>query len=438
MPSLLKHLVILFSFAFTPFGFAYELLYTDQPSVTPELAKTGKWSVGVQTIEVINPNQLSSADFTSRADRPLTLEVWYPTISNQKSQTTSYTNVTRSGKTFELEGSAYRDSKSVDNMSFPLIVLSHGYTGYRTIMYYLGEHLASHGYVVAAIDHTDSTNAEIDFAKNAGAGFISTLLNRARDQQFVLDYFAKESSSLARTVNTDNAAVIGYSMGGYGAINTVGGCYDFNTRSLQALGMTAEQASALVPIFNSCNAGRKSVDPRWQAMMALSPWGGELNVHKSESLANIEIPMLFIAGDQDDISGFENGIKKLFKQSVIQPTILKQTDNANMPSVDRYLMVYENARHNIAAHPAPKVAYTNDVDIGHYFEPSWNTETLNRITQHMSLAFLNCYLKTDQASCDMLPKTENITQRKDQTGKLSDPWPGFAERWGTGVKFFRQ
>jgi len=438
MRKILQTILISTCLAITPCVHAAESLYTDQPSVMPKLAKGGKWSVGVSTINITNPDQLSSADFVSRVDRPLVLEVWYPASLNAHDQTTTYKNTTRSGKTFELVASAYRDAQAIDETAFPLIVLSHGYTGYRTIMYYLGEHLASHGYVVAAIDHTDSTNSEIDFTKNAGAGFMSTLLNRARDQQFVLDYFTSEKSSLAGITDTDTAAVIGYSMGGYGAINTVGGCYEFKAATLQTLGVPAQQANALAPIFSSCSAGRKSVDPRWQAMIAIAPWGGELDVHQAQALANISTPSLFVAGDDDDISGFENGVKKIFEQTNSPKLVKRKTDDKESKKKNKFLLVYENARHNIAAHPAPKVAYTNDLDIGHYFEPSWNSETLNRINQHMSLAFLNCYLKSDASSCRMLPNSEDITQRKDRDGKLSAPWPGFPERWGTGVKFHRR
>lgn len=428
MQARLKHLIIILSLVSIPVCKAAETLYTNQPSVTPELAAAGKWSVGVQTLQTVNPNQLSSADFVSRKDRQLTLEVWYPATPKRQAKTTSYKNVTRSGRNFELAATAYRNARPISDKSFPLIVLSHGYTGYRTIMYYLGEHLASHGYIVAAIDHTDSTNAEIDFTNNAGAGFISTLLNRARDQQFVLDYFSNEKSALSSIIDTDKAAVIGYSMGGYGAINTVGGCYSFNTASLISLGMTQDQATALAPLFNSCNGGLNVVDSRWQAMIALSPWGGEQNAHQAESLGKIQTPMLFITGDEDDVSGFENGVKKLFGQT---------TGRSLSNQENKYMMVYQNARHNIAAHPAPEAAYSNDLDIGHYFEPSWNTETLNRINQHMSLAFLDCYMKADQSACDMLPTTKDVTQRKNETGKLSAAWPGFKERWGTGLKFFR-
>ena len=59
------------------------------------------------------------------------------------------------------------------------------------MMFYLGEHLASHGYVVVGIDHTDSTNADIQQESDRGPGIISTFYNRARDQQFILDYFSQ-------------------------------------------------------------------------------------------------------------------------------------------------------------------------------------------------------------------------------------------------------
>ncbi|MFK8021750.1 MAG: alpha/beta hydrolase family protein [Pseudomonadales bacterium] len=402
---------------------AAEELYTDQSTVTPELAVSGKYKVGVKTLVVSNPNQANLAKLGSVHDRSLTLEVWYPADVKLKMTKASYKNVTRSHKAFELAGDAYRDAAPIETTgSFPLIVVSHGYTGYRTIMFYLAEHLASHGYVVAAIDHTDSTNAEVDMVASPGSGFASTLVHRSRDQQFVLDYFTADSSPIAKIVNTDAAAVLGYSMGGYGAIGTVGACFDFSAEALQQFGVPAEGVADAQALFNVCNAGRTTVDPRWKALVAFSPWGGEQKVHNAESMRHIKVPTLYAVGSEDDVSGFENGVKHLYQQT---------------GSKDKYLMVYENARHNIAAHPAPKIAYSSDLDIGHHYEPAWNIETLNRINEHMSLAFLDCYVKQVQESCSYLPVRDNITQTRGADGKLTQPWPGFPERWGTGVRFYR-
>jgi len=348
------------------------------------------------------------------------------TVDNDAKLAT-YSDQTRSGKEFTLEGNSYRDAEILNiGKPYPLIVLSHGYTGYRTIMFYLGEHLASHGYAVAAIDHTDSTNADVDFSTAPFAGFMSTLLNRARDQQFVLDYLGQLQTPLAKMIDTNRASVIGYSMGGYGAINTVGGCYNFSKEGLMQFGMPEEAVPNLLNVFNTCNAGRTEVDTRWKAMLAMAPWGGETNVHSAESLANISLPVLYIGGENDDIVGYEEGVKKLFEQT------------GSVKSKQTYLMVYENARHNFATHPAPKVAYATELDIGHYFEPAWKSETLNRINQHMSLAFLDCHVKTKAEACEYLPKREDIAQLKQADGSLTEPWLGFQNRWGTGVKFYRK
>jgi len=381
--------------------------------------------VGVMTVDATNLGQLSATDFVSKVDRSLRFEVWYPAAEKTDGlEAATYQDVTRSGKPFELTGTAFRNApKYRGKNKFPLVVLSHGYTGYRSMMFYLAEHLASHGYIVVAIDHTDSTNADVDFEKDQGSGFVSTLLNRARDQQFALEFFAGSESVFTKIVDAKRAALIGHSMGGFGALNTVGACYDFTPTSLGLLGIPEAVIPTLQPIFNSCNAGHSAVDPRWKAMIAFAPWGGELNVHQPKSLAAIETPMLFVAGDQDDISGYEQGVKKLYQLS---------GKNNN------YLMVYQGARHNIAGHPAPRVAFENEFDLGHYFEPSWSIENLNRINKHMGLAFLDCYVKQLKAACDFLPQREDITQSKQADGALTPAWPGFPERWGTGVRFYRK
>jgi len=421
--SLLTLSLALVSLTPTP-SYSAEQLFTNQPSVTPKLAQGGSYTVGVRTVTIVNRNQLNVSDFSSTGDRELTLELWYPSSKNlEKKKPTVYQDQTRSGNTFTIQGSAYRDIDFDSSLGqSPLVVLSHGYTGYRSMMFYLGEHLASHGYIVASIDHTDSTNKDIDFNVNAGAGFPSTLYNRARDQQFVLDHLNSEASDFSTIIAPESAALIGFSMGGYGALNTIGGCYKFSAEFISGMGFPKESSEAVAEKFSSCSAGRKTIDPRWKAMISFAPWGGEQGVHKPTSLAKIEVPTMLVVGDQDDVSGYENGVVRLFEQ---------------IGTRDKYLMVYQNARHNIAAHPAPEAAFGNDLDIGHYYEPSWNSETITRINKHMVLAFLNHHVKRDKSAEAYLPKRELATQTKDANGELNSPWPGFPDRWAVGVRFIR-
>ena len=136
-----------------------EDLYTNQPPITPELAFLGAYDIGASTINIVDHNRLNTSNFITTTSRPLVLEVWYPadmsTRSTDDTLKATYKNVTRLHQPFELQGLAYRDAALITGGQFPLILLSHGFTGYRTQMFYLGEHLASHGYIVVGIDHKD-------------------------------------------------------------------------------------------------------------------------------------------------------------------------------------------------------------------------------------------------------------------------------------------
>lgn len=404
-----------------------EQLYTHQPPVTPELAFPGTYAVGVTTITATDPKRLNTANFILNTERQLVLEVWYPSalpkLAEERTSVATYKNVTRMQNPFELQGEAYRDAPALSEGNFPLILLSHGFTGYRTQMFYLGEHLASHGYVVVGIDHTGSTNADIQEESDRAAGFTDTLYNRARDQQFLLDYFADQASPVEAIVDTDRAAIIGHSMGGFGAINTVGGCYAFESEFFKQAGVPAAIAIVLPFALNSCYGGREQLDPRWKAVQLLAPWGGEASVHDIDAMAKITVPTFYLAGDQDNTSGFKNGVKRLHERT---------------GSEHNYLLVFENARHNIGPHPAPAASFATDFELGHYFDPVWDTETINRVVEHMSLAFLDCHVKADPAGCAYLPTRESSQQYKGADHQFDDVWKGFKHLWASGLQFYKK
>lgn len=420
--SLLSLLVTL-----SPITFGAEQLYTQQPPVTPELAFSGPYSVGVRTLSATDSQRLNSANFITTTERQLVLEVWYPTQkSHQQSPDVSsatYKDVTRLHKPFALQGEAYRDAPAIAEGNFPLVLLSHGFTGYRTQMFYLGEHLASHGYIVVGIDHTDSTNKDILEESDRGPGFISTLYNRARDQQFILDFFSTTNTPLSSIIDTDNAAIIGHSMGAFGAINTIGGCYNITSQQMRKLGVPAAIALVLPLALNSCYGGRETVDPRWKAVQLFAPWGGEYNAYDVQAMGNIKVPTFYFAGDQDNTSGFENGVKKLYNQTGSQ---------------HNYLLVFNNARHNIGPHPAPSASFATDFELGHYFDPSWDIEIINRVIEHMSLAFLDCHIKNDLNRCAYLPVREVSQQYQGDSDQFQEPWPGFKHLWASGLRFYRK
>lgn len=353
----------------------------------PELAPRGTFHVGVRTLDVIHPDQVDvlgrlGGDADARYDRPLTLEIWYPAlIPDGQVEQTTYENVIPASETepalpFTSVGRALRDADpDASGAPYPLIVVSHGYPGSRVQMAYLNENLASKGYVVVAVDHTDSVNT------NIGA-FQSTLMNRPLDDRFTIDQIEQMSavndsntSFLSGLVDASNTGLVGYSMGGYGALNVVGAGY--NQTLAAFVGKIADPLLAGNADF--------APDSRVKAVLALAPFGADLTVAGApgrgfwddEGLAGIHVPVFFAVGSLDDVAGYETGVRHIYEGSI---------------NSDRYLLTFENARHNVAAPPPPSVAtsYENWVRYG---DSVWDNRRMNNIIQHFATAFFDIQLK---------------------------------------------
>ena len=387
----------------------------------PELSSRGEYKVGVRTLDFINKNQAdilhSKEGIDPLYDRPLEVEIWYPAIVPEgKKELVTYDATLGIFKDslrplipFTFTGRALRNAEpDMSAGKFPLLIVSHGYPGSKLLLTYLTENLASKGYVVVAIAHTESTYSD-------KAGFQSTLLNRSKDILFVLNQIAELSkinskNFLAGLADANNTGLIGYSMGGYGVLNAAGAGYS------EKLATTFSQmtgGSKAINIRTTSNPVFKaSYDSRIKAVVAFAPWGKQRGVWDAEGLQGLKVPTFFVAGSLDDVSGYENGIKAIYTEAV---------------NADRYLLTYVNARHNVAPNPPPpaslKVGVAFD-EYYHYAEPSWNEYRINNINQHFITAFIGTYLKQkDYKKYLDLPEHSN-----------QKTWTGFKERSSTGLE----
>ena len=403
----------------------------------PALAKYGGLSIGVQTILLTNPKQLDivkskAGEPMPTYDRPLTVEVWYPAKPAPDAVNAGqYRVITRDPKTeVTLYGKAVRDAQADASAGpYPLLIISHGYPGNRFLLSHLGENLASKGYVVASIDHTDSTYSD-------QTAFGSTLLNRPLDQLFVLNQMAKLNAgdandaikgALKGMVNADTTGLIGYSMGGYGLINTIGGGF-----SAGVMSSTLVPPNGALAVRQAGNpAYTASMDPRIKAAVAFAPWGWNRGFWDAAGLAGIKTPVFFIAGSVDDVSGYSPGVRNIYEASVNAP---------------RYLLTFENANHNAGAPmPAPKeswkpVANLKFIPAEHYIDAVWDNARMNNISQHFATAFLAKFLKNDTSMDPYLNVLENAKDGKwsaEADGKFKADhtyWNGFPNRTAAGLR----
>lgn len=411
--------------------FAENRIDTQRPDA-PDLAAYGEYAIGVKTLKIVNPKQIDIVKIDPanlknqpKYDRPLTLEIWYPAINDSQGDT-SLDVYLRDGKTIvSIQGKAIRDAKPfISSQKYPLVLISHGYPGNRFLMSHLAENIASKGYVVVSIDHTDSTY-------RTQAAFGSTLVNRPIDQLFTLDQIERMSkdnaSFLYGLVNPQNTALIGYSMGGYGALIAAGAGV-----TQQAVDYPWGLPKSALAIHQNLNKTGQYRDTRLKTVIAFAPWGMNYGIWDSTTLKGVKVPMMFIAGSVDDVSGYEKGVRAVWQGTTM---------------VDRALLTFENANHGVGAPmPAPKESYVYDETLGfniseHYTDAVWDTARMNNISQHFVTAWLEKHLKDNTNMNVYLNLTANSNDGvwsmddNNQPKQEHTHWAGFKNRTAKGLKF---
>ncbi|KAJ3319413.1 hypothetical protein HDU76_000542 [Blyttiomyces sp. JEL0837] len=290
------------------------------------------------------------------------------------------------------------------------------------------EALASKGFVVVAIDHTDSLWTTFDKLNALGtASIASALLNRRQDQLFVYDQIVKLGSTpgnhqfpyLYNNVDTTKTTVWGFSFGGYGAVLTSGAT--INTPFLQAVGL-----GPLIPFFAPLET--PSTRDGIKAFISFAPWGngvgflGGSQMVNVSSMTNIKTPHMMVAGELDDVAGYQ-GIVGMFKGMTNSP--------------GRVLVTLKNAAHNIALNPPP-AEWVDTVDSDTWqriAEQNWDHRFLHNVGQHLAYSFIEQVVLNNNVQTSSNPAFQvTPVSGPDATGTTTPrSIPGFSFRTADGV-----
>lgn len=232
----------------------------------------------------------------------------------------------------------------------PLIVLSHGFAADRRFLKYLAEHLASHGFSVAAIEHPGSsidTLAQISLNLNP-TQFLpaSEFIDRPKDITFLLDELERIDGGwgyLANKFNTKNVVAIGHSLGGYTALALAGG--ELDLKQLRQFCSDRTPLGRAPADWLQCAAAQlpqthlRLRDYRVKRVIAFNPSLGHL--FGENGLEQVRTPTLILTGSEDSITPPLQHQLKPFKQltgekllvSVTGGTHMSVTDIANLNSM---------------------------------------------------------------------------------------------------------
>jgi dienelactone hydrolase len=205
---------------------------------------TGRYGVGTTSIHLIDRSRIELCDPATTSARELVIQVWYPTTSTNgtKAPYRPDARLTSSGIFSQLrsiQANALRDVPiATTNASYPVILYTPSWSGYRTDNTFQTEELASHGFVVIGLEHpcsvpmaiypngrtiysnlsADYTSSDAALAKLLRVGEQQLAL-RTQDIRFVLDRLPQiaHHKLFNDTFNLNKIGIFGHSFGGAAA-----------------------------------------------------------------------------------------------------------------------------------------------------------------------------------------------------------------------------
>lgn len=403
------------------------------PVDAPELAALGPLAVGVMPLR-LDVGPVPSPENQAPAERQISGWLWYPSGSasgaarelTREISSHSWRPLPASPMRVTVPSVATPEAPLQPGARLPVVLLSHGLLNWAPAMSYLAEHLASRGYAVLGIEHDD---------ERAANPLAAALLLRPLDQAGALRTLqhldASPGHALYQRLALDRVAVVGYSMGGYGALVSAGARV---ARDSMAYGYVP--AGAMERHVQPMQPADEQLRAHIAAVVAIAPWGGQsaIGALKPAGLAAMQVPALIVVGDQDDISGYTDGVRTIWE---------------NLPAVPRWLLVYENARHNIALQSAPANLQGSFAGWASFEEPVWRRDRILDINRHFITAFLDLALlsRTDRAlylnsavqraNDGAWPEPNGAPATGRFAGAPQGPvthWAGFQRRWAVGLR----
>lgn len=249
------------------------------PSTYDPFARGG-CPAGVRTLEA----------FDTVRGRTFPYELWYPASPRHDGE-----DLAEATQDLLSLPSAARRQPAVRDAAprpgaYPLIVYSHGSArDARRMATFLCTHLASHGFVVAAADHSEVIAPELapkadetDEQRQARARAI--VGSRVPDIRFLLDHLLDRASwGLAITLDADRVGLAGYSFGGWTVLAALE--VEWRVRAVVAL----------------APGGSSRPKPGILAAPLTFEWGRD-------------VPTLYIAAEQDTMTTLD-GMRELFDRT---------------------------------------------------------------------------------------------------------------------------
>jgi predicted dienelactone hydrolase len=251
---------------------------------------------------------------------------------------------------------------------YPVIVISHGAGGFWDANLAQARHLASHGYVVLALEHvgsnTERMKEKFQFEKNLRAMTRNSVevLARPKDVSFAInraEEWNRNHPELKRKLDLTRVGMLGHSFGAYTTLVTCGARV-----ALDWLTPAIAPGKGLGPDLS---------DARVKACVALSPQGPGEPFFLEASFATINRPILGITGSADKAQDLSPENRRRFF--------------ALIPAGDKMFLWLANADHN---------GFSDSTGSGKLKLPSKSRDDVQPIVRAATLLFFESHLRDNK------------------------------------------
>ena len=213
----------------------------------------GGLPVGVRTIEVSDAVR----------DRQFPCEIWYPAgaqYTGQDGQPQTQDVFTAAAGQMPRSQMAVRDASAAPG-AHALILFSHSSGGDRRQSSFLCTHLSSHGYVVAALDHSERVSPELALKDNESPDqnarrMKAWITNRVPDMQLLLHHLLEADLGWGCRIDPSRIGIMGHSFGGWTALATLDVEPDIRAAVALAPAGASKRKPGIIPVELSFAWGR--------------------------------------------------------------------------------------------------------------------------------------------------------------------------------------
>lgn len=262
----------------------------------PDPSAPGPWPIGTVTFDL----------YDEARERDVPVRIWYPATPKGDEDPAEY-----------LLGLIVSERALVDAPPaagpWPLVLFSHGFNGIKEQSMSFTEHLASHGFVVAGMDHVGNTL----FDANAGDDVVAQVaLARPHDVVYVHDVLAEDAGEtwpVAATIDFERVAVTGHSFGAYTALVVAGGTSE---ASIAAAACDAGDPSDIfcpyVAYWPPDELIGVTPPAGLRAAVSLAPGGA--SAFGGTGLQKVVVPTLVLGGSRDETTPLDIETRRIYDE----------------------------------------------------------------------------------------------------------------------------